>query len=128
MPEQNSFDYAIIRLVPHEERGEFVNAGVILYCRAVGFLDARIAFDAQRLKSLDADVDVDLVRKYLDAIPRICAGLPDAGPLSALSQGERFFWLVAPRNTIVQASPLHTGLCENPAAMLDHLLESTIKR
>jgi hypothetical protein len=128
MPERNSFDYAIIRLVPHEERGEFINAGVILYCRAAGFLDARIAFDAQRLKSLDADVDAEVVRRQLEAIPRICAGKPDAGPLSALSQGERFFWLVAARNTIVQASPLHTGLCDNPAGMLDHLLETMVNR
>lgn len=127
MPEQHSFDYAIIRVVPHEERGEFVNAGVILYCRALGYLDARIAFDAKRAQALDADIDLEMVRRHLDSIPLICAGGKDAGPLGELSQGERFFWLIAPRNTIVQSSPMHTGLCTNPAQELEHLIETMVK-
>jgi hypothetical protein len=127
MPAQNSFDYVIVRIVPHEERGEFINVGVMLYCRALGFLETRIAFDEKRLTALDSDADVAMVRRYLDAIPLICAGDPTAGPISKLSQGERFFWLAAPRNTIVQTSPLHTGLCDDPAVALEHLLATMVK-
>ena len=127
MPEQNSFDYAIIRLVPHEERGEFINVGVILYCRALAFLDARIAFDPKKLLALDPDADVESVRRQLESIPQICKGGKDIGALASLSQGERFFWLVAPRNTIVQMSPMHTGICTDPVAALDHLLETMVK-
>ena len=126
MPEPSSFDYAIIRLVPHEERGEFINVGVILYCRAQAYLDSRIAFDPQKLRALDPDADVESVRKQLESIPQICQGGKNLGALSELSQGERFFWLVSPRNTIVQMSPMHTGICTDPAAELDHLLETMV--
>jgi hypothetical protein len=127
MPTPHAFDYAIIRIVPHEERGEFVNAGVILFCRACKFLDARLAFEPQRLRALAPDVDVEMVQQHLNLIPRLCAGGADAGPIGALSLAERFRWIVSPRNTIVQTSPVHTGLCADPAAMLGHLLETMVK-
>ncbi len=127
MPEPSSFDYAIIRLVPHEERGELINVGVILYCRAQAYLDVRIAFDPQKLRALDPDADVESVRKQLEAIPQICKGGKNLGALSELSQGERFFWLVSPRNTIVQMSPMHTGICTDPVAELEHLLDTMVK-
>ena len=127
MPEPSSFDYAIIRLVPHEERGEFINVGVILYCRAQAYLDARIAFDPKKLGALDPDADVESVRKQLESISQICQGGKNLGALSELSQGERFFWLVSPRNTIVQMSPMHTGICVDPVAELEHLLTTMVK-
>jgi hypothetical protein len=127
MPEQHAFDYAIIRIVPHEERGEFVNAGVILFCRACKFLDARLAFDPQRVRTLAPEIDVEMVRQHLDLVPRLCAGGADAGPIGALSLAERFRWIVSPRNTIVQTSPIHSGLCADPAAMLEHLLDTMVK-
>lgn len=126
MPDQSSFDYAIIRLVPHEERGEQINVGVILYCRAVAFLDARIAFDPKKLFALDPDADAGAIQNHLDSIIQICLG-KNLGELSTLTQGERFFWLVSPRNTIVQMSAMHTGICTNPADALDHLFETMVK-
>ena len=127
MPEPSSFDYAIIRLVPHEERGEFINVGVILYCRAQAYLDARIASDPKKLLALDPDADVESAQKQLESISQICKGGKDLGALSELSQGERFFWLVSPRNTIVQMSPMHTGICVDPVAELEHLLDTMVK-
>ncbi len=127
MPARHTFDYALIRVVPREERGEAMNVGVILYCRALAFLETRIALNTPRLAAFAPGVDVELVRDYLAALPHICAGDAEAGALGTLSQGERFFWLIAPRNTIVQTSPLHTGLCDDPATMLDHLLETMVR-
>ncbi len=125
MPEP--FDYAIIRIVPHEERGEFINVGIILFCRSRKFLAARIAFDPQRLAALAPDLDPQIVQRHLDAIPRVCAGGPDAGPIGMLPLEERFRWLAAPRTTIVQPSPIHTGLCDDPAAMLEHLVATMVQ-
>ncbi len=124
MPEP--FDYAIIRIVPHEERGEFINAGILLFCRSRKFLAARFAFDPRRLAALAPDVDAQIVQRHLDAIPRVCAGGAEAGPIGLLPIEERFRWLTAPRNTIVQPSPIHTGLCDDPAAMLDHLVATMV--
>ncbi len=121
MPGRSSFDYAIVRVVPYVERGEFLNAGVILFCRTRRFLAARIALDTRRLAALAPDFDAALVREYLDLIPRICAGGADAGPIGELSQSERFHWLVAPRSTAIQVSPVHCGSCTDPRAALDEL-------
>ncbi len=121
MPGRSSFDYAIVRVVPYVERGEFLNVGVILFCRTRRFLAARIALDARRLAALAPDFDVGLVGEYLDLIPRICDGGPDAGPIGELSQSERFHWLVAPRSTAIQVSPVHCGSCTDPQAALDEL-------
>lgn len=122
MPVPSSFDYAIVRVVPRVERGEFINAGVIVFCLEHKFLEARIRIDEPRLKALWPTLDLELVRRHLEAIPRVAAGDPSAGPIARLSLRERFHWLVSPRSTIIQVSPVHTGLCEErPADMLDEL-------
>ena len=123
-----SFDYAILRVVPRVERQEFINAGVVVFCLEKRYLDARIAFDPQRLKALWPEVDTDLVRQHLEAIPRICAGDPAAGPISRLSQRERFHWLTAPRSTIIQPSPVHTGVCDEAGGLLDRLAKQFLLR
>lgn len=120
-PPLDSYDYAFIRVVPHVERGEFVNMGVIVFCRTKAFLDARIVADEGRLGAIHPDGDMAVLRRHLRQIPRICAGDPDAGPIAALPQAERFHWLVAPRSTVIQTSPVHCGLCADPAAALEQL-------
>src|SRR5215213_6832583 len=126
MPELCPFDYAIIRVIPKVEREEFINVGVIVSCPATGFLEARIELDEQRLLALDATLDVDTIRAHLATIPAICAGGEQAGPIGQLPQRERFHWLVAPRSTIIQTSPVHTGRCGDPAAALDHLVATMV--
>ena len=116
------FQYAIVRVVPHVERGECVNAGVVLFCRPRRFLAARVGLDEARLRALAPDVDLDAVRRHLSALERIAAGDPDAGPIAALPASDRFHWLVAPSSTIIQCSPVHTGLSDDPAAELGHLM------
>jgi hypothetical protein len=123
----NSYDYAVIRVVPRVERGEFVNVGIILWCAAQDYLDARIELDEQRLRCLDPNVNVEAVRSHLASIPRVCAGGAAAGPLGTLSRRERFDWLVAPRSTIIQVSPVHTGRCSEVAKTLEHLLNATVR-
>jgi hypothetical protein len=127
VPELHAFDYAVVRVVPRVERGEFLNAGVIVFSRTARVLEARIGLDAERLWVLAPSIDRDVVQSYLDAIPRICAGGGDAGPIGALSQSERFHWLVAPRSTIIQTSPVHSGVHADPRAALDHLFEKLVR-
>lgn len=127
MPARNSFDYAIVRVVPRVERGEFINAGVILFCLTHRYLAAKVELDEPRLRALAPEVDVALVRGHLEAIPRICAGGRSAGPLGQLPQKERWHWLVAPRSTILQTSPVHSGLCEEPARALEHLMDRMVR-
>lgn len=117
------FEYAVLRVVPRVERGEFINAGVILYCQDAGFLDARIHLDPERLRALDPRLDPEVVRAHLEAARRICAGGEGAGPVGLLPPGQRFGWLTAPRSTVVQPSPVHTGLAEDPEKALDRLLQ-----
>jgi hypothetical protein len=112
MPVTSSFDYAIVRVVPRVERGEFINAGIIVFCLEHKFLEARVVVDEPRLKALWPEIDVELIRRHLEAIPRVASGDPAAGPIAKLSQRERFHWLVSPRSTIIQVSPVHTGLCD----------------
>ncbi len=121
MPVPSSFDYAVVRVVPRVERGEFINAGVIVFCLEHRFLEARVRVDEARLRALWPEVDLELVRKHLEAIPRICAGDATAGPIARLSQRERFHWLVSPRSTIIQVSPVHSGLCEEPGQTVEQL-------
>ncbi len=122
----NSYDYALIRLVPSVERGECLNIGVILFCRTLAYLGVRIYLDKARSLALSPDLDLAAVQEQLDAIVRICEGDPEAGPLGKMSQSERFHWLVAPRSTIIQISPTHEGMCENPEVALDHLLKTMV--
>ena len=128
MHDLRTYDYAIVRVVPRVERGEFVNAGIILSCDVERILQAQIALDEGALLALDAGVDLDLVRNSLAAIPAICAGGAAAGDLGLLSARERFHWLVAPRSTIVQTSPVHTGRCNDLSAALEHLMVRMIRR
>ena len=125
-PSTSPFQYAIVRVVPRVERGECVNAGVVLFCRPRKYLAARVALDEARLLALAPDADVDAVRGHLDAFRRIAAGEPDAGPIAALPPSERFHWLVAPASTIIQCSPVHTGLSDDPDAELEHLVERLV--
>jgi hypothetical protein len=109
------------------ERGEFVNAGVVLYCQEKRFLEAAIDLDPERLRALDPRLDPETVRAHLDAARRVCAGGPGAGPIGRLPPVQRFGWLVAPRSTVVQPGPVHTGLVEDPGEALDHLLEAMVR-
>ena len=127
MPTPDSYDYAVVRVVPRVERGEFINVGIILWCASQDYLDARIELDEQRLRALDPTVNIEAVRSHLASIPRVCAGGPGAGPIGALSRRERFDWLVAPRSTIIQVSPVHTGRCTDVAATLEHLLNVMVR-
>lgn len=120
------FEYAVLRVVPRVERGEFINAGVVLYCQDEKFLDTRVHLDRGRLLALDPAADPDAVRVHLEAFRPVCAGSPEAGSLGRLPLRERFGWLVASRSTVVQASPVHTGLTNDPAAELRRLLQSMV--
>jgi len=123
----STYDYAVIRVVPRVDREEFVNVGVIVSCPQRDFLDCRIELDEARLRALHPAVDVELVKKHLAAIPAICRGGDDAGPIGKLPARERFRWLIAPRSTIIQASPAHTGRCADPPKLLEHLLETMVR-
>lgn len=128
MPALRTYDYAIVRVVPRVERGEFVNAGIILSCDVERILLASIELDEETLLAIDPRVDLDLVRGVLQTIPAICAGGEAAGDIGKLSARERFHWLVAPRSTIVQTSPVHTGQCAEPTVALNHLMETMVRR
>jgi DUF3037 family protein len=123
-----TYDYAVVRVVPRVERGEFVNAGIILSCDVERILQARIELDETALLAIDARVDMELVRSVLASIPMICAGGEGAGDIGKMTARERFHWLVAPRSTIVQTSPVHTGQCADPDAALEHLMQSMVRR
>lgn len=127
MPDLCTYDYAIIRVVPRVEREEFVNVGVIISCPTRKFLEACVALDEPRLIALDATLDLISVRAHLAAIPLICAGGKDAGPIGQLSQRERFYWLSAPRSTTIQVSPVHTGLCQDPDDALKYLVDTMVR-
>src|SRR5919107_943078 len=118
--------YAVLRVVPRVERGERFNAGVVMFCRRRGFLAARVALDERRLAALAPDVDPAVVRAHLDALVRIAAGDPAGGSVAALEPSDRFGWLVAPSSTIIQPSPVHTGLCDDPDATLDRLFAELV--
>jgi hypothetical protein len=120
---QASFDYAILRVVPRVERQEFMNAGIVVFCLEKHYLAARIRLDRERLKALWPEADADLVSKHLEAVVRISEGDPAAGPIAHLSQRERFHWLVSPRSTIIQPSPVHSGLCNGTDDLLKELEE-----
>jgi hypothetical protein len=127
VPAQSSFDYAVVRVVPRVDREEFVNAGVILFCLERDFLGARVELDRERLRALHPGADLALVEEHLAAIPRVAAGGAGSGPIGKLSPRERFHWLVAPRSTVIQVSPVHSGLCEDPERALEHLVERVVR-
>lgn len=127
MPAQSSYDYAVIRVVPSVEKGEFVNVGVILFCKTLNFLEARIIENLERIRVVDRDADLAAIRKHLEIIPKICAGGKSAGYFSKLNQTSRFDWLVSPSSTIIQTSPVHCGICSDPGAALDELYDLLIR-
>ena len=126
MPARSPFSYAIVRVVPRIERGERLNAGVILHCRQRDFLGARVGIDEARLAAVAPDLDAADVRAALEAIVRVVAGDPAAGAIAAMPAWERFDWLVAPSSTVIQPSRAHTGLTSDPAATLDALYEDLV--
>jgi hypothetical protein len=122
------FQYAMLRVVPRVERGEAINAGVVLYSRRLKFLAARTELDEAALRALSPDCDARRIRTQLATIEHVAAGDPAGGPIAALEPSERFHWLTAPASTIVQPSPVHTGLTDDPAAELDRLFEQLVRR
>jgi hypothetical protein len=129
VPEPVAFEYALLRVVPRVERGECLNAGVILICRAHRFLRARVELDRERLQALAPFLDdetVAQIERQVALVQRIAEGDPDAGPIAALGMGERWHWLTAPSSTIVQPGPVHTGLLTDPSARLDHLFTTMV--
>jgi hypothetical protein len=126
MDARSPFSYGIIRVVPRVERGERINAGVVLYARPRRFLAARVSLDESKLAAIAPGLDPEVVWSYLQAVPRIAAGDPSAGPIARMDQSDRFGWLVAPSSTIIQPSRVHTGLCDDPQATLDRLFDELV--
>jgi hypothetical protein len=126
--DRESFQYAVVRVVPRVERGESLNVGVVLFSRRHGFLAARTELDDAALAAMAPGCDLAEVRPHLQTLERVAAGDPAGGPIAALEPSERFHWLTAPSSTIVQTSPVHTGLTTDPAAELEHLLSRLVSR
>ena len=126
MPATSSYDYAIVRIVPLVERGECINVGVIVFCRTQCFLDMLIHFDQQRLSAFAPTLDFGLVQRQIEALVQVCHGSHGSGPIGQLSQAERFHWLVSPRSTIIQTSPIHCGICSDPRSTLEDLLHKLV--
>jgi len=125
---RSPFEYAIVRVVPRVERGEAFNAGIVLMCRARRYLGAQTGLDEAVLAALSPDCDPEAIREHLALVDRIAAGDPSAGPIAALSAPERFHWLVAPASTMIQPSPVHTGLTADPPVTLEHLFRTLVRR
>ncbi len=122
----NPFEYTVVRVVPRVEREEFINVGVILYCKAMRFCRARLRVDRERLAALAPDLDLAAILDHLNLISLVSAGGPGAGPFAEMNEGERFRWLASPRSTVVQVSPVHPGLCDDPQDALDDLFERLV--
>ena len=123
-----TYDYAVIRVVPRVDRGEQINVGIVLSCPETDFLDARIEVDDALLQAVDPQIDLATVRANLAVIPNVCRGGAEAGPIGLLDKRSRFRWLVSPRSTIIQPSPVHTGRTHDPAACLEHLMDRVVRR
>jgi hypothetical protein len=124
VPALRTYDYAVLRVVPRVDRGEFVNAGVMLSCAAERWLKAAVRLDPARVRAIDPTADLETIGKALSAIERVCAGDAAAGEIGRLPARQRFHWLAAPRSTIIQTSPVHTGQCED----LDAALAALVRR
>jgi hypothetical protein len=125
--ERNVFEYALLRVVPRVERGECFNAGVLVYCRAHSFVAARTHLDENKLFALDPDADVVGVRAALRGVEGVCTGGKAAGQAAPDDAGRRFRWLIAPRSTVVQPGPVHTGLTADPQAETERLLQLLVR-
>jgi hypothetical protein len=123
----DSFDYAIIRVVPRVEREEFLNVGAVVFCRTKKYLAARIELDEKRLLAFFPGIDIETIREHLEMIPKVCEGGAAAGPIGQLSQSERFNWIVAPKSTMVQCSPVHSGVCTDAEGQLGRLVEKMVR-
>jgi hypothetical protein len=126
MPATQLYEYAVVRVVPRVEREEFLNVGVVLYCRQLRSVDVRIALDEGRLKALAPEADIAAIGAYLEAFERVCRGGSGSGPIGLLDAASRFRWLTAVRSTIIQTSRVHPGLCEAPAAALEKLFAQLV--
>ena len=127
MTDRDVYEYALLRVVPRVERGECFNAGVVVYCRARSYVAARTHLDEARLRALDPTADVTGVRAALHAVEGVCLGGEDAGQASGDDAGRRFRWLIAPRSTVVQPGPVHTGLTADPEAEIERLLDLLVR-
>jgi hypothetical protein len=127
VPALSTYDYAIVRVVPHVDRGEFVNAGVIVSCTGARFLEARVELDEARVWALAPGLDLTAIRRALAAVPAICAGGAQAGAFADLTPRQRFDWLVAPRSASIQTSPVHSGRCADPRRALEHLMGRLVR-
>lgn len=123
---RSPFAYSVLRAVPRVERGESINVGVIVFSRPRRYLGLRYVVDEPRLRAFAPDCDVALIRERLEALARVADGDASAGPIARLHRPERFHWLVSPASTIVQPSEVHTGLTDDPAATLDHLVRTLV--
>ena len=121
------YEWTVLRVVPRVERGEFVNAGTVVYCQGLDYLEARVELDEGRVLALDRALDLESVRRHLSAVRDLCTGATRMGAAARRPPGERFRWLVAPRSTVVQTAPVHTGLTDDPAAELTRLLEVMVR-
>ena len=128
MQENHLFEYAVIRVMPHVEREEFLNVGIILFCPQQKFLRTRFEVEETRIRVLCNKIDMTELREYIVSFERICAGGKEAGAIGMLSMAERFRWLTAARSTTLQTSKVHPGLCKDAGEMLDHLYNSLVKR
>lgn len=128
MPERHPFEYAVVRVVPRVEREEFVNVGVVLFARSAGFLGCEITLDRERLRVLAGEgrLDLEAIEAHLQAMRDVCGGATAGGPIAALPPSERFHWLVAPRSTAIQISPVHGGVTDDPPASLQRLFEALV--
>jgi hypothetical protein len=122
-----AFEYAIVRVVPRVDRQEFINAGVVVSCPEQNFLEARVDLDTDRLLALAPEADVALIDEYLRLVPVICAGGPAAGLIGSMPVQVRFDWLMAPRSTVIQLSPVHSGVCGDPRTALDQLMRKLVR-
>src|ERR1041384_4500189 len=127
MKKGDLFEYATIRIVPLVEREEFINTGVILYCKAQNFLDMKFEIDEKRLRAFRESVNVVEISEHLKAFCKICAATADSGEIGKLSMPERFRWLTGSRSTVIQASKVHPGLCENAGTMLEELFNTMVR-
>ncbi|MFF9153936.1 DUF3037 domain-containing protein [Streptomyces sp. NPDC014846] len=125
--DRDVFEYALLRVVPRVERGECINAGVVVYSRARAYVGARTHLDEARLLALDPRADLAGIRAALDAVEKVCAGGDGAGQAAGDDAGRRFRWLIAPRSTVVQPGPVHTGLTTDPAAETERLLDLLVR-
>jgi hypothetical protein len=125
---RSPFSYAVLRVVPDIEREEFVNAGLILFCRSRRYLRARTSLDVDRLRALRPDADAGALLGQLALVEQIAGGKVDSGPLAEMSQSERFHWLTTPRSTVVQPGPIHGGMADDPDATFEHLYTTLVDR